>query len=301
MRALLVYNPTATTTNAAMIDAITGTLAAELKLEVEATKRRDHAGYLAAGAVHEGYEVVLALGGDGTVNEVLQGVAGTPTRLGIIPGGSTNVWARTLGLPNDAKAATAALLERLARRSERTVNLGVANGRYFGFNAGFGYDAEVVRYVEQRHRLKRTVRQASFLYCGVLAYFGGYDRRTRITVTADGDPDEVTVRTAVCCNSDPYTYLGPWAVRLCPAARPDAGLDLIGLKKLSTSKLLRLALRGMTSERAPALRFARSWHDRTGFTLTSPKPLALQVDGDFVGATRQVRLSLAEQAVTIVA
>src|ERR671917_369560 len=106
MRALLVYNPNATTTTAAMTDVIALALSADLKLDVGATKRRDHAGFLAAGAAHEGYEGVIALGGDGTVNEVVQGLVGTDVRLGIIPGGSANVWARTLGLPNDPIEAT---------------------------------------------------------------------------------------------------------------------------------------------------------------------------------------------------
>lgn len=301
MRALLVYNPSATTTNPAVIEVIAAALGKELKLEVQATKRRHHASYLAAGAVHEGFDVVFALGGDGTMNEVLQGVAGTPTRLGIIPGGSTNVWARTLGLPNTAVEATSALLRMVAAGTERTVNLGVANGRYFGFNCGFGFDAEAVRYVEQRHRLKRTVKQASFLYCGTLAYFGGFDRKTEIRVEVDGTAHEEVLRTAICCNSNPYTFLGPLPAQLCPDADLDGGLDLVGVTSLLLPRLLRFLRTVLTSTGVDALSSTRLWHDESELLLRADRPLPIQLDGDFAGEAEALRLRLAERAVTVIA
>ena len=306
MRALLLYNPNATTTTSSVTDAITAALSAELKLDVEATKRRDHASFLAAGAVHEGYEVVFALGGDGTANEVMQGLARTDVRLAIIPGGSTNVWARSLGLPNDAVEATAVILEKLRQREERRVNLGTANGRYFGVNAGFGYDAEVVRYVERRYRLKRAVRQASFVYSGVLAYqggAGGHHRwpKTRITVQVDGADTVENVRSAVCCNTNPYTYLRQWPAQMCPQASLDQGLDLTALLRLGLPSLLRLARVALTSRDVEHLRSTRMWHDRQSFVMTSATPLALQVDGDYVGETTRVELRSVPHALTLVA
>lgn len=307
MRALLLYNPNATTTTTRVTDTIAAALSSELKLDVEATKRRDHASFLAAGAVHEGYEVVLALGGDGTVNEVMQGIAGTNVKLAIIPGGSTNVWARSLGLPNDAVEATAVVLEKLVNREERRVNLGTANGRYFGVNAGFGYDAEVVRYVERRYRLKRAVRQASFVYSGVLAYnggAGGHHRwsKTDITLTA-GDNREVLhgVKSAVCCNTNPYTYLRDWPAQMCPQASLNTGLDVTALMRLGLMSLLRLARIALTSDDVGELRTTRMWRDEASFTLTSPTPLALQVDGDFIGETTRVELRSVPHALTLVA
>jgi diacylglycerol kinase family enzyme len=306
MRALLVYNPNATTTTSRVTDVIAGALSAELKLDVEATKRRDHASFLAAGAVHEGYEVVLALGGDGTVNEVMQGIAGTDVRLAIIPGGSTNVWARNVGLPNDAVEATAVILEKLRNREERRINLGTANGRYFGVNAGFGYDAEVVRYVERRYRLKRAVRQASFVYSGALAYQGGAGgnhrwNKTCIRVAVDDDEVVDNIRSAVCCNTNPYTYLREWPVQLCPEADLEAGLDLMALKRLTLPTVLRLARVSMSSPDVGSMRSTRVWHDRQHYVLTSPTPLALQVDGDFIGETTRVELRCVPRALTLVA
>ncbi len=301
MRALLVYNPNATTTTPAMIDVIAAALGRELKLDVEATKRRQHASYLAAGAVHEGYEIVFALGGDGTMNEVLQGVAATPVRLGIIPGGSTNVWARTLGLPHDPVEATSVLLGKIRRREERIVNLGSANGRYFGFNCGFGFDAEAVRLVERRYRLKRTVKQASFLYCGTLAYFNGYDRKSVIHARIDGVHHDEVLRTAVCTNSNPYTYLGSMPAQLCPDADLDRGLDLLGLTSMSLPRLLRLLRTVLTTVNVDALPFTRLWHDATEIVLEADAPLPWQVDGDFAGETDRLTLRLVERGVTVIA
>ena len=306
MRGLLLYNPNATTTNPRVTDAIARRLSSDLKLHVEATKRRDHASFLAAGAVHEGYEVVFALGGDGTANEVMQGIAGTDVRLAIIPGGSTNVWARSLGLPNDALAATDVILDKLRNREERRVNLGTANGRYFGVNAGFGYDAEVVRYVERRYRLKRAVRQASFLYSGVLAYQGGAAgqhawRKADITVTVDGVETVDNVRSVVCCNANPYTYLRQWPAQLCPEADLDAGLDLTALMRLGLPSLLRLVRTSLSSADVGKLRSTRLWHDRGRYVLSSSTPLALQVDGDFVGEMTSVELRSIPRALTVVA
>jgi diacylglycerol kinase family enzyme len=301
LRALLLYNPNATTTTPAVIEVIAAALGRELKLDVEATKRRHHASYLAAGAVHEGYEIVFALGGDGTMNEVLQGVAGTPVRLGIIPGGSTNVWARTLGLPNDAVEATSVLLHKIADREERTVNVGVANGRYFAFNCGFGFDAEAVRFVERRYRLKRTVRQASFLYCGTLAYFNGYDRKTEIRAVVDGVEHDEVLRTVICCNSNPYSYLGSMPAQLCPDADLDRGLDLLGATGMSLPRMLRLLRTVLTTVNVDALPFTRLWHDREEILLRADRPLPLQLDGDFAGEAEELRLRLVERGVTVIA
>ncbi|CAN5723236.1 diacylglycerol kinase family protein [soil metagenome] len=306
MRALLLHNPNATTTNPAVTDVIARALSAELKLDVEATKRRDHASFLAAGAVRDGYEVVVALGGDGTVNEVMQGLAGTDVRLAIIPGGSTNVWARSIGLPNDAVEATSLILDKLRKHDDRRVNLGSANGRYFGFTAGFGYDAEAVRYVERRYRLKRAVRQASFLWSGALAYRGGAGGRHRwsstdITLTVDGGAPVSRLKSVVCCNCNPFTYLGDWPAQMCPDADLDKALDVTALTQISFLGIARIARTALTSAGVGRLRSVRLWHDQPSYELRSATPLALQVDGDYIGETTRVQLHSVPAALRVVA
>lgn len=302
VRGLLVYNPSATTTTPAVTNVIVHALSDELKLEVKATKRRDHASYLAAGAVHEGFDVVVALGGDGTINEVMQGVANTPARLGLIPGGSTNVLVRSLGLPNDPIEATSALIDNLRAGRSRTINLGTANGRYFGFNAGFGFDAEAVRYVEERYLLKKTVRQASFLYCGLLAYFGAYRRRkARITLTEVAEDPVEHLRTVVCCNANPFTYLGPLAVQLCPEADLDEGIEVTAMAEWGVRRVLRLVATSLRGPNVGKLRWVRQWHDLDNFELSSAMPLPWQVDGDYVGETKAVIVRSVPDALTVVA
>ena len=302
MRVLLLYNPTATTTNPRVRDEIAHQLGRASTLEVAPTKQRDHASYLAAGAAHEGVDVVVTLGGDGTVNEAIQGLARTDTALGIIPGGSTNVWARSLGLPNDPRAATEQLVELLGAQQRRRVNLGTANGRYFCFSAGYGFDAAAVREVERRHRLKRTVRQASFLWAGLVALLRGYDPRSAdITVRTGSSEPQDGCKAAVCCNSRPYTFLGPWAADLCPGADLDGDIDVTALTRLSVPGLLRLARVALSGGDVGTLPSVRLWHDEADVTLSSDEPLPLQVDGDYVGDETVVEIRSARQVLTVVA
>ena len=300
MRGLLLYNPNATRTGPEVADAVAALLRRDCKLDVEATKRRDHAAYLAAGAAHEGYEVVFALGGDGTLNEVLQGLVGTDVRLGVLPGGSTNVWARTLGLPNDVLAAAERARDLLAAREDRRVGVGLANGRYFAFCAGIGYDAEVVRMVEQRARMKKAVRQATFLWCGVLAWARSSRIRTRIDLD-DGSARIPDLRAVVCCNSDPYTFLGPLAARLCPDARLERGLDVLGLDSIALPRLLRLAERSLRGRSPSDLAGVHVRTDLGRVELRAARPLPVHVDGDYLGDTDTLVLRSVPDAVTVLA
>jgi len=302
VRALLLYNPTATTTTSATIDVICRALASELEIEAVPTKRRNHAGFLAAGAADEGYDVVVVLGGDGTVNEVVQGIATTDVALAVIPGGSTNVLARSLGLPNDAIAATGVILRKLADKEIRRVNLGTANGRYFTFHAGFGFDAEVVRRVEQRYLLKRTVRQASFIWCTLLAHaLAPTVRNARITVkTADREllTDQ---RWVVCANTRPYTYLGERPADLCPVAAIDRDLALVALSRLRAPAILRVARTALTSDNVGNRRFVELLADLPEIVCTADRPLPLQLDGDYIGETSTVTFVTARDALAVVA
>ncbi len=300
-RALLVVNPWTRSATRRILSTISAVLGAELKLDVETTARRDHAGELAAAAVDDGYDVVVVLGGDGTLNEVVQSLAFTPVRLGILPGGSTNVFARLLGLGRDPIAATEALLRRLRSGQERTVNLGRANHRLFTFCAGWGYDAEVVRMVDGRPRMKRAMRQATFLYCGLLAKLAGRADVRAVALDTPGEPVTADLGNVVCCNADPYTYLGRLPGRVCPDADLDAGLDVTALTTARLGPLIRVTATALTSDRVPQLPEVRNWHDRSRYTLTSPTPLPFQVDGEFGGHVTELTLRSVPQALRVVA
>lgn len=302
MRAILVFNPNATTTDEHVRDVIASALASTVDLEIVATKQRGHALHLVAGAVHEGVEAVFALGGDGTANEVLQALAGTDVQLGIIPGGGANVLARALGLPNDAVEATAVLLDRLRAGESRRITLGCAGERYFGFNAGFGFDAAVVRHVEQHPDRKRRFKQAAFVWATTQEWLVGARRDDAgLTVRTLDGVEHGPFALTLLANTDPYTFLGQRPMHVHPEAAFDLGLDLLAVAPVSTPKLLRILSRAFSDGGHVALDGVRYWNDLDGFTLTSPVPQPLMVDGDYAGEHREVTFTAVRDALRVLA
>ncbi|MDX6332244.1 MAG: hypothetical protein QOI83_4627 [Streptomycetaceae bacterium] len=304
MRALLVVNPAATTTSARTRDVLTRALASDLKLEVAMTEYRGHARDLARQAAEGGeIELVVALGGDGTVNEVVNGLLhsgpdpeGLPA-LAVVPGGSTNVFARALGLPNDVVEATGALLDALREDSSRTVGLGLVSGtpgtedegvpeRWFTFCAGLGFDAGVVGRVEAQREHGRKSTHALYIRQVARQFFGEPNRHGgTITLERPGEAPIRGLALAIICNTTPWTYLGNRPVYASPEASFDAALDVAALSKLSTAAAARYAtqLLRSTPERGPHGKHAVALHDLTDFTLHSQVPLPFQVDGDHLG------------------
>lgn len=300
MRALLVFNPNATTTDARVRDVIAAALASAVDLEVLPTKQRGHATHLVAGAVHEGVDAVFALGGDGTANEVIQAMAGSDVLLGIVPGGGTNVFARALGLPNDAVQATGVMLEALRAGRSRSITLGRAGDRYFGFNAGFGFDAAVIRHVEQHVGAKRWLRQGAFLWSATSEWFTGTGRDDpATTLTLPGGITEGPVAMSLIANTDPYTYLGPRPMRVHPESSFDLGLDLMTIGRISTARFLGIVagtFRDGAHLRQDGVRYH---HDLPGFTLSAPTPQPLMVDGDYSGEHTAVTFAAVPNALRV--
>jgi diacylglycerol kinase family enzyme len=302
-RAVLILNPEATTVTPRTRDVITRALASDLVVDLAETKRRGHAQHLAAGAVHEGYDLVLVLGGDGTLNEVINGVAGTDTPLAVIPGGGTNVFARTHGVPEDPVEATSALLERIREgTTPRRINLGVVNGRYFAFCAGVGFDAAVVRAVERRFRMKKAIGEWFFVTTALRIYFFAYDRRRApITVRLPDGTEHRDLRVAIAGNSNPFTFLGERPFQVTPLADPDRGIDLTGMRSLALHHVLRFLWRAFGSGGHINLRNVLSLHDLARFEILVPRPTALQVDGDYVGEASGFTFSSAPAALSLLA
>ena len=284
-RAILITNPEATTVTRRTRDVITRALSGDLVVDVAETKRRGHAQHLAAGAVHEGHDLVLILGGDGTLNEALNGVAGTETPLAILPGGGTNVFARTHGIPEDPVEATAALLERLREGAEpKRINLGRLNGRYFGFIAGVGFDAAVVRAVERRFRMKKAIGEWYFVTTGLRVYFFAYDKREApITIRLPDGTEHRNLRVAIAGNSNPFTFLGERPFQITPLADASRGLDVTAVRSLGLHHVLRFLWRAFGSGGHIRLRNVIGLHDLTSFEVIGSHALPYQVDGDYVG------------------
>jgi diacylglycerol kinase family enzyme len=321
MRALLVVNPAATTTSARTRDVLIHALASEMKLEAVTTEYRGHARDLGRRAAESSdTELVVVLGGDGTVNEVVNGLLHNgpdPDRrpgFAVVPGGSTNVFARALGLPNDAVEATGALLDALRERRERTVGLGLASGtpgtedegikdRWFTFCAGFGFDAGVVGRVERHRERGRKSTHALYLR-QVLQQFLREPHRQHgaITLERPGTDPVADLVLSIVCNTSPWTYLGNRPVYAAPKASFDTALDVLALSRLSTAATARYATQLLlsTPERGPSGRHATSLHDLTDFTLHSKVPLPFQMDGDHLGLRRSVTFTGVRRALRVI-
>ncbi|MEV7322962.1 diacylglycerol kinase family protein [Streptomyces sp. NPDC093970] len=321
MRALLVVNPAATTTSARRRDVLIHALASEVELEAVTTEYRGHARDLGRQAAEsEDIDLVVALGGDGTVNEVVNGLlhAGPdPDRLpglAVVPGGSTNVFARALGLPNDPVEATGALLGALREKQERIVGLGLTAGtpgtadeevpaRWFTFNAGLGFDAGVVGRVEQQRELGRKSTHALYVRQVVRQFFGEQHRRHgAITLERPGADPVTDLVVAIVSNTSPWTYLGNRPMYTSPKASFDKGIDVLGLSRLSTAAVARYGTQLLTSspERGPHGKHALSLHDLDQFTLHSKVPLPLQMDGDHLGLRTSVTFTGVRRALRVI-
>jgi len=292
VRVLLLVNSTASSVTPRGRVVIQKALSADHEVTVAETSRRGHAARLARGAAVEGVDLVVALGGDGTLNEAANGLAGTDTALAPLPGGSTNVFARTLGLPNDPIEATGALLAALDRDAIAPVGLGSVNGRYFLFHVGMGFDAAVVKQVERRAALKRYAGHPLFVYAAFATWFRHYDTsRPRMSVHL---PDGTTVDDSyltLCLNTNPYTFLGNRPLNVAPDAGLDRGLAVMVLRTLSFGSTIAIALSALGSgDRARAHPRTAYYHDLTALRVEGHGPFPYQVDGDYLGEVEHLDL-----------
>lgn len=298
MRALLIVNPRATSTTRLRRDVIASALASAVQLEVTETRYRGHATKLASVARSEGYGMVLTLGGDGTVNEVVNGILGksadgwppspSPAELpalAALPGGSANVFAGALGLPRDPIDATGQILRAIAEGRQRTIGLGIADGRYFALNAGLGLDAEVVRAVQGLRAHGNPATAALYVRLGLRQLYQTDRRHPAITIELDGKPAVGPVFIGIVSNAAPWTYLGSHEVHANPRAGFESGLDLLALRKLSTLSTFSAIGKMLTADTDRLLRGTNvlAYHDQPCITLRASRPVACQIDGEYVG------------------
>jgi diacylglycerol kinase family enzyme len=306
VRGILIVNPHATTTGKNTAELTARSLVGLVDLDVELTRHRGHARELAAAA--DG-DLVLVLGGDGAVNEAVNGVmarAGPsdspPPLIGVIPGGGANVLARALGLPADPEAAIGRIRDAIAAGRFRTIGLGLAGDRYFTFSAGLGMDAEVVHEVDQL-RDKGARESASLFFRAIVHQYYRTDRRVpALTAECDGQPPAAGLFMAIVTNRSPWTYLRGRA--LLPVPNPDfnSGLDLLALRRLRPGTLLN-AVRQMllVRSRPPRGRHFVAVRGAESLTLRSQRPIACQVDGEYLGEAESVEFRFVPDAIRIVA
>jgi len=276
------------------------------------TRYRGDATRLAAGAATDKFGLVMTLGGDGTVNEAVNGLrqaadeAGIPAAalpaLAALPGGNANVFTRSLRLPADPVDAAARLIADLASGREQCIGLGLANGRYFTFNAGLGLDAEVVRAVEGRRAHGLALTPSRYMRTALRQYFQVTDRRhPAISVTEPADLTTGPVYLCIVSNSAPWTFLGRRPVNTNPGAGFDTGLDLFAMRGLGAPSTLRTLLQMLSDRQEPPRgRNVVTCHDLGAITLTAGRPVAFQVDGEYIGETELVRFQAVPAALRVI-
>ncbi|MDP9416301.1 MAG: diacylglycerol kinase family lipid kinase [Actinomycetota bacterium] len=307
MRALVVVNPRATGVSRHAGDVIARALASELKVDVATTTARGHATQLARDARIDGLDLVVALGGDGTVNEVVNGLladgpSAAPPALAVLPGGSTNVFARSLGVPRNLLEASGQLLEGAREGRRRSVGLGRADERWFTFCAGLGLDAEVVAAVTRRRAAGARSTPALYLRTALREFFTATERREpQLALERPGQEPIDGLFLGIVANTSPWTYLGPRPVTLCPGTSFDSGLGLFALRTMGTLPVLRHVRQSLRSGgRGPRGRRCLTLHDQRSFTLRARRPVSLQIDGECLGPRKSVCFTAVPWALSVI-
>jgi diacylglycerol kinase family enzyme len=302
-RMLVIVNPYATTMSVRLQHLVVYALQGRYDVEAIETERRGHAIELVTAAVGQAFDVVVAFGGDGTVNEAANGLAGTGTPLTVLPGGSNNVFCKMLGIPNDVVDATEHLLRLADRWQPRAVDLGRVNGRWFTFAAGFGLDASVVERVDAHPHLKARYGAWYYASAAVVTFLRKYVvRPPRLEIEIGGKT--VQGVSAFFQNGEPYTYFKERPVNLVEGARLDSG-DLAGvmLTRARPYDVPTVTFRALSG----AARIARH-RAITAFpgvrqaTIRSVdgRPVPLQVDGDHMSDETVAELSVGAGALHVV-
>jgi diacylglycerol kinase family enzyme len=306
----------ATSTTAKMRDVIVGALGSQLKVDLVETGHRGHARELGAQAAAEGIDLVVAVGGDGTVNEVVNGILESGPQpdlpmLAVVPGGSTNVFSRALGRSRDPVEATAEILDSLRAGQTRLISLGTASAsgpegwsvrRWFVFAAGLGFDADVIERVEARRAAGRRSTGALYVREATKAFFLGRDRRhPAMRLQIPGSHPSRDLFLCLVSNVSPWTYLGDRPVNPSPEASFDSGLDVFAMGRVGPLRMISTLGRALTDGAAPRGRRVFRWHDVDQLTLTADRPLGWQVDGDHLGQASALRIRHVPAALRVVA
>ena len=327
MRGYLVVNPRATATSPRTRDVLVHALAAEHDIEVIETNHRGHAHEIGQEARRQRAEIVVALGGDGTVNELVNGVLsdGGPGPdvpvITAVPAGSANVFSRSLGFPPDPVEATGMVLEGMREKRIRTIGLGclvaqrVSDAeaeaeqsgagdltRWFLFNAGLGVDAEVIHAMEALREQGTAATVTRYVQTALQQVLLHTDRRhPALIVERPGVPPVDHVFLAIVQNTAPWTFLGSLPINPSPRASFDTGLDLWAPRTLSIAPTLRYFRRMVTGSRAGSTkRGLLAVHDASQLDFRASRPVALQVDGEGLGDVQHVSMRSVRRALRVI-
>jgi diacylglycerol kinase family enzyme len=302
VRVLLLVNSIASSVTTRKRAQVRKILASKHDVEVAETSRRGHAELLARAAADDDFDVVAVYAGDGTLNEAATGLLHTRTALAPLPGGSTNVYARTLGYPRGATDTARALLAALDTGSIERVGVGLAGTRPFLFCAGVGFDAAVIARVERHSRwMKRVASHPLHVVAAVQTFFSDDGRRTRAHIVIDDGTHLSDVRFAIVSKSTPYTYLGRIPIEIAPKAGIDTRLSLTAFSALRVVTLIGGAASAMRTGRFLAKRRdVVSLDDLGRLRIYADTPFPYQVDGDPAGDTKELDVTYEPDALAVV-
>lgn len=298
---LLIVNPVARTVSKPTLAVIEKALSADFRLGVAETKQRGHASELGAQAVADGVDLVIVFSGDGTINEVVNALAGTETALGALPGGATNILVRALDLPLDPVEATGVLIAKALDDACFRLHLGRADGRYFAVNCGAGVDAAAMKRLDAKFpKTKSTFDRAAFRAVVRELLVGYAGRLPDLSVQVD-EREPVPSLSVMVGRTDPYTYYRDRGIRMTPEASLDEGLDVLSVRKLNRRSIPRIAWQVFGSARHVHGRDIDYWHDVSRVLVTSETPFPVQVDGDVLRERTHLEVTLARDALWVVA
>jgi len=302
---LIIVNPYATTVSDRLRHLVVYALQGRFEVDAVDTEARGHATELCREAAHEGYDVVVAFGGDGTVNEAANGLLGSPTPLCCLPGGSANVFGKMLGIPGDVVDATEHLLAMADDWQPRKVDLGVVNGRCFTFASGLGLDASVVERVDANPRMKARLGPYFFTWVAVSTFLRRYlFAAPRLEVESAGERGPLAGITAIVQNGSPFTYFQNRPIEIADGASLESGALAGGvLHRATLLSMPFIAWRAFSPRaRVTAHRQVTGLSDLDELVVRSAdgRPLPLQVDGDYLGEVSEARYSVMPGALNVV-
>lgn len=300
-RVLLLVNPRARSYAPSTVRVIAKAFGADFDVQLEETTGRGHGAERARAAVAEGFDMVVVLSGDGVINEVVNGLAGTDTALGVLPGGATNVLARNLGVPLDPMEAAESFIDLATASKARRIPLGSANDRYFVVNCGIGMDAAIMAKVERKAPSTRSSHEREAFFAALTEinrYVGKRD--PHLTVRIDGSLEMAAISVLIA-NIAPYAYFKSLGLKLHPDATLSEGLDVLAVEQLPRTSLPKVTYEMFVGGKLDTVRDVSYAHDVRACEIAGSKPFPVQVDGEYVGEFEALDVRLHPDALWVVA
>jgi len=310
VRTLLIVNPNATSTTPATRDLLAHALESRTQLTVAHTQHRGHAAELAQWASTNEMDLIVVHGGDGTVNETINGFLPLPElndgqawlpRLGVIPGGSANVFARALGISPDPVTATNQLIDLLTLDRDRKIGLGLADDRWFGFSAGVGLDADVCEAIDNSRANGHAATPSRYIRTTVRQFFKAKGKEPTVRIEIPGYEPVDGVHYAFVTNATPWTYLNETPVHTNPGTAFETGLGVFAVRSMSLVSTLLLARQLLAAGGNPKSRNLFRDDDVPTVRIEATEPIGLQIDGDFIGKRNMVDFTAVPNVLEVVA